>query len=207
MISRDTLAKIILDYISVDMKNTILDIAKKKLANTPLESKALQLEKQYTSRKRKFHKNKNIKNYEPKDKEFMHFIKAIEIIKRHKTTTKVFLDSQLEGLKFANNFRGLYPKPNHLSTMGAEERLLEYLTQRDGDGHVEKIDRIELSRFDRETELMENHKFVAKWELLDKGKADLRDVYYIKDCMIARKGSATRKVKEYIKKLESENEQ
>ena len=206
LVSIKTLSNITLDYISKDMKEMILKQSVRKLANTPIESKALQLEKVYTRERRKFHRNKKIKNYTTKDKEFGNFIKAIEIIRRHEVTYDEFIRAQIKGLKFANNKRGVYPKTNHLCTMGAEERLLDYLQEIRGVGNTEEVERIELKHFDKTTPLMENPQFVAKWEKLDQGKADLRDAYYIKDCMIARNGRVTKAVKDYIANLEGENE-
>ena len=206
LVSIKTLSHIIVNHVSKEIGEAILKQGVKKLENTPLESKALQLEKVYTKERKKFHRNKNIKSYTPKDKEFSNFIKAVEIIRRHDVSYEDFIKAQVKGLKFANNKRGIYPKTNHLCTMGAEERLLDYLQETRGTGNSEEIERIDLKHFDKTTPLMENPQFVAKWEKLDGGKADLRDAYYIKDCMIARNGRVTKVVRDYIANLEGANE-
>lgn len=200
-INREVLAELVLSKSTVAFKKELAMKDSTLFERSPLESKALQLEKTYTSAKKKFFRNNKVRNYTPKDPEFKHFIKAVAILKRHGSTNREFIDSQIEGLAFAKTF----PKPSQLVTIGAEDRLVKYMHKDIRKNDVENIERIEISHNDRNTPLMENPKFVAKWKKLDKGTATLQDAYYIEDCMIARKGGkVTRKVLNYISKLEEE---
>jgi hypothetical protein len=206
LVSIEAISKIVIDFASKDLKDALLQQATKKLSNTPLESKAMQLEKVFTRERRKYHKNRKIKAYTPKMKEFAHFVKAVEIMRRHKVDAKTFIQAQIKGLQFINNFQGQFPRITHLSTMGAEERLLDYLQEQNGTGNATDVDRIKLSTFDKNTELMDNPEFVNRWNKLDKGTASLRDAYFLADCMLVRKGHITKKVKDYIEKLEAKDE-
>lgn len=206
LVSIGVLADIIVDHSKKAFLEKILASANTVRNNSNAEIKALQLEKLYTRLKKTKHRNKNIANITKSSKEFKHFVKAVDIIKRHKVTNQEFLEAQIRGLQFLNDGRGQFPKPNHLSTHTAEDRLLDYLESKTTRTIKGSVERIKLTVNDRETQLMENDRFVAKWELFEDGKADLRDMYFIHDCMMARNGRVTKKVKEYILGLEEANE-
>jgi hypothetical protein len=204
LIDKGKLASVIVNNLKVDLLDQVQQEAVRKLRNSPLETKAMQLEKVYTKHKRLFHKNKKIRNYKPTDKEFKYFVKALEIVKRFECNNEDFIQSQIKGMAFINNYKGQFPKPNQLVTINAENRLLDYLQEKNGTSAKGEVERIELRDSDRKTELMENPTFVSRWDKLEAGTATLREAYYLHDCMLARNGRVTNKVKKYIKKLKED---
>ena len=202
LIDKKVLASICVHWMSSDFLKTLgIHELMRSSGSLNVENKAMQLEKAYTSQRRKFMRNKRIKGYTEKDKEFKHFTIASEIIERNQCNNIDFLKAQVEGLRFTKTF----PKPTHLSTRAAEDRLIDYLFKRGG-GDVVEINRLPLIPADRSTPLMENHRFTVRWDKLEQDKATLEDAYFIHDCMMARKeGLVTDRVKNYIKKLEEEH--
>lgn len=199
LLNKAVFKSILLDNITQGFKKELGLVEASLIKGSPNESKALQLEKTYTIARRKYFKNKKIRNYTPKDKEFIFFVKAITIIQRHNSNNRAFIDAQVEGLSFAKTF----PKPNQLATMAAEERLVKYTHEGKVRNDVEHIERIKLSYDDKNTPLMENPRFVAAWKKLEADKATLQEAYFIEDCMISRKeGKVTKKVTDYINAME-----
>lgn len=169
---------------------------------------AMRLAKVYTASKRKWYKNKKVLPINSNGFEFTHFKKAARIILTHKVTEKEFMEAQIKGLEFVNDGVGTFPKPSMLATVGAEDRLLSHMPQKDDDGVIikKKEKEIFLTKYDYETPLMENPRFVEHYEKLTEGTADLPAANYLKKCMIARKGRASKKIEEYIEKLKAKQQ-
>lgn len=197
----NALKKLIIDYASNNFIDSIL--AKGSKTKPPRHIYAEQLEHLYTSERRKFYRAKYISRITPNDRTFPHFIKAVEIIKRYDCSNKEFLQAQVDGLKFIGK---QYPNPSHLSTAGAETRLIEYLYKKNNSTTIGARDKIELTEKDIYTPLNENIAFINRWEKLQEGTATLVEAQYLQDCYLQRKGFSSKKIKAYIEKLEDTDE-
>lgn len=211
LVNAEVIGTVIKDYATKKFLKEIANIAKDTMAiredDIELQTKAMSLEKFYTGERRKHRRNKNIKGVGVQTKEFKSFVVAIKIINRHNTNYKIFLKAQLEGLKFVNNGKGTFPKPAQLSTVAAEERLIDYLHEHSMQNDVENFDRLELNYTDKNTGLMENPRFASRHKKLKDGTASLQDAYFMHDCMKFKRGEVHSMITDYIEKLEgSENE-
>lgn len=197
-------------------KKLLDDIAKEYLnLNDELsdkDKKAIILSKDFNKLKIKFYSGKiRTTDYTPKHKDFKYFLQALEIIDRFDITNAVFLKAQIEGLSFTNNSMGTYPKPSQLSTEGSEERVVRYLEsnglithQEFNDNNLTKINgEITLNKYDIETPLKKNTRYMNLLSKLKKGEATLDEALYLKKCRVERKGDAGPLIKEYIRLIKN----
>ena len=156
--------------------------------------KAIQLSKRWAKMKKEFYKQKVLKLPSQNGKDFKHFLLAVDIINENETTIKKFLKAQIEGLKFINEGNGAFPKPNHLSTSGAENRLLEYL-------RVKELENVELTNEERGTPLQQNKLYKKRYEKVKGKTATLLEALYVQECQYERKNAAQEFVINYIESL------
>jgi len=196
----EILKHIIKDHVSKKFVTELAGFVKPQDVSKKINISAKRLLSLYNKSRKKYFKNKNISDIKIDSKDFTYFLRASSIIKQHGTTNEVFLKSQLDGLSFINEGQGQFPKPNQLATSKAEDRLVDSLYNQSLDN--DPNNRIELKKEDRETELMKNPKFVSIYNKMEKNKASLREANFVHDCMLARKGSVTSFVTDYIDELE-----
>ena len=91
-----------------------------------LES-ARKLARKYIRKKRKFYGSQSFQDITPEHPDFQHFVEAAKLCVNHEVSFDDFIHSQIDGLKFINGGKGLFPRPCNLSTERAETRLLDYL--------------------------------------------------------------------------------
>lgn len=198
-------ARVLLNIISDNASKTYLS----KLVNLtkgmklePIDDeilkKAAQLERAYTTRRKKHHRNKNLKSIDKKSKDFHHFVKALDLCKVHKVNYNTFLDAQIDGLSFINDGAGVFPSLTQISNAGAEERLLSYTQSDREENDPENVKRLELNYSDKNTALNENPTYQARYQAMKKGTASLQHAYFVYDCQTALKGFATDFVSDYI---------
>ena len=156
--------------------------------------KAIQLSRLYAKRRKKFYKHSTLKSYPTTGKDFKHFIDAVDIIIQNGTTIKIFLNAQIEGLKFAQDGNGIFPKENHLSSSGAENRLLDYIQSKD-------LENIELTDEEKTKPLQQNELYKKRFTKVQKKTASLFEALYVQECQYARTEAAQNFVINYIKKL------
>jgi len=200
----DVLLNVMSDYATKDYLTKIVNIgrvAKIKPIDDKTIRKARQLERAYTTRRRKYRGNRNIKNISHKSNEFKNFIKAIQYIEAHGVNYKVFLDAQIDGLSFLNDGSGIFPSTSQLSTSKAEDRLLDYISYDTESNDPSTVKRLELSYSDKTTPLNENPTYQARYKDMKKGTAKLQHAYFVYDCQVAMKGFATDFVADYIEDL------
>ena len=198
----EVLGLIIKDYSTQKFLKELSKLIKSKDIDNEFISEGMLLVSAYTTRKKRYYRNTKITKIKNSDKEFLHFIKASKLIKKHQVSPKLFLDAQIKGMAFLNEGAGIFPKPSQLATSGAEDRLIQHMANEGlTDTGETAINRIKITRDDKETALMENPKFVEYYEKMEDGSANLVEAYFIHDCMLARKGRVTKMVDEYIEKL------
>jgi hypothetical protein len=139
----------------------------------------------------------------PSDPEFKHFILAIAIIKRHDVTYKKFIQAQIEGLSFADGGKGIFPKPSHLSTDGAESRLLEFLRDDEINGG-RKIIEVNISPKERATPLSENSKYKKFKKAVKDETADLQETLYVRELQVSWNNKPQKFVEKHLNRLLSE---
>lgn len=201
-VSAKVIGELIRDYATQEFLMDLTSLVTIEKIDDKVTTKARQLEKLYTTRRRKYYKNKNLKRIAEKSPDFKHIIKAIKIIEVNKVTYKQFLDSQIEGLAFVNNGQGVFPKPSQLSNTGAEERLLIGMKDFVDNNDAQAIKRQKLTVSDKETPLMENPNFVSAYDKIRSQTASLKEAYFVNDCMLHRNGKVTQLIKGYISQLE-----
>lgn len=195
------LKSVLLDNLS---KKVLTEIASKitpSANNKKTNTNAMKLLAVYNNERRIFHHNKRIKDLSIKDKGFAYFIKASELMDIHKVTAKTFIQAQINGLGFINEGNGIFPKVSQLATLAAEERLLKFIQTETTVNNPTKVNRIELNRSDKETELMKNPRFVSRYDKVLEDVGTLQDAYFVHDCMLHRKGRVTKKIENYIEEL------
>lgn len=170
------------------------------LSEDELFTNALQLSKAYASEKRKFYKSKYVKEISPKDKSFQHFIEAARMCKQHNVTYKRFLKAQVKGLHFVENGRGIFPRPNQISTELAETRLLDYLRSTITDSSGDDI-KVNLSGKDSKTPLSQNHRYLACIQRIKDGVSTLKETGYVRELQLVRRGKVQPWVVERLEKL------
>jgi hypothetical protein len=172
--------------------------SKKKKIVTDVESKrikkALQLAKRWAKLRKEFYKQKVLRVPSQTGKDFKHFLLAVDIINDNETTIKKFLKAQITGLKFANEGNGVFPKPNHLSTSGAEDRLLDYL-------RTKELEEIELTDEEKSTPLQDNKLYKKRYEKIRQKTASLFEALYVQQCQAERTEAIQEFVIEYIEEL------
>ena len=156
--------------------------------------KALQLSRRWAKMKKVFYKQKTIKLPSQNGKDFKHFLLAVDIINDNETTIKKFLRAQIDGLKFANEGNGVFPKPNHLSTSGAESRLLDYIRDKE-------LENVELTDKEKGTPLQHNKLYRKRYEKVKDKTATLLESLYVQECQFIRKDAAQEFVINYIDSL------
>lgn len=198
-VRRSALEQVIFDLSSKTLKKLFFDhfsnesIVKEKL-NTSLISRALVLGQTYNKMKKDFYKNPSMKVLELKktSKEFPHFLKAVELIKALETDQEKFLKAQIDGFKFLNNGAGIFPKPSQLHGIAAQDR---YLDSKRTVEHKEDRE-IYLNQTDRDTPLMENPRFVEKFDKVRNKTSTYQETIYVKKVQLTRTGKNTKAVLE-----------
>ena len=165
---------------------------------------AVKLMVAYNRKRKDFYKRPRLKDFTSKSKEFKYFVQAAELLKIHRVLPDAFIEAQVKGLSFVNNGEGVFPKPQQLATTEAEERLLRETHTESKKNNPEDVQRLDLKPSDRETELMQNPRFVSRYEKMKDKSATLQDAYFVQDCMLERKGRVTQFVSEYIEDLLNE---
>lgn len=168
---------------------------KKKVSEDPKRiKKALQLSRRWAKMKKEFYKQKTLRLPSQNGKDFKHFLLAVDIINNNETTIKKFLKAQIEGLKFINEGNGAFPKPNHLSTSGAETRLLDYIRNRE-------LENVELTDEEKAKPLQHNKLYKKRYDKVKGKTASLLEALYVQECQYVRKDAAQTFVIDYIESL------
>lgn len=173
-------------------------IPRKTITEQKKRTQALQLAKRYASMLAKWSKFKKgkVPVVSAGSKDFKHLLSAVDIINRHGVKNKVFLNAQIEGLKFANDGKGIFPKINQLSTTNAELRLVDYLKK-----DVEAQIRTELTESEKLTPLQENKLYVERYEKVRQGSATYLEGLYVRNCILARRGRVPKDIMKDIEAL------
>lgn len=156
--------------------------------------KAIQLAKRWAKMKKVFHKQKVLRVPSQTGNDFKHFLKAVDIINDNETTIKKFLNAQIEGLKFTKEGRGIFPKPNHLSTLAAESRLLDFIRDKE-------LENVELTEIEKSTPLQRNELYKKRYQKIKDKKATLFEALYVQECQFTRKDAAQEFVLDYVSNL------
>lgn len=156
--------------------------------------KAIQLSKRWAKQKKEFYKQKTVKVPSQTGKEFKHFLLAVDIINDNETTIKKYLKAQVQGLKFLNDGNGAFPKPNHLSTPGAETRLLDF-------NREIGLEKIELTGEEKSTPLKYNRTYKKRYDKVKAKTASLLEALYVQECQYERTDAAQEFVINYIEEL------
>lgn len=159
--------------------------------------KALQLSRRWAKMKKEFYKQKTLRLPSQNGKDFKHFLLAVDIINSNGTTIKKFLKAQIEGLKFINEGNGAFPKPNHLSTSGAETRLLDYI-------RIKELENVELTDEEKRKPLQQNKLYKKRYDKVKSKTATLLEALYVQECQYVRKDAAQTFVIDYIESLRKE---
>lgn len=167
-------------------------------------SKAIIIESAYTKLKRKFYKRNNIKNIVKTTTEFRYFIKVAEIIEEYDVTPLQYLEAQVNGLSFADNGKGTFPKPNQLANDNAVTRLLDF--QRDDEVvNGENFIPEKLTYDDKNTPVMENPRFVRNYKRVQDDTATLKEATFCHDVMMVVRSKSSRLVVDYIDSFSEED--
>jgi len=170
------------------------------LEGMDLKIAASQLAKAYAKEKKAYYRSRAVKEILPGEKDFKHFIKAAELIQTHGVTYRKFLKAQVEGLGFANDGKGIFPKPNQLHTEQAETRLLEYL--RTGVTNTnDDVVRVNISMEDKKTPLSKNTLYQGRLHKVRDGVAKLKEAVYVRELQLLRRKKVSPEVEEYIATL------
>lgn len=161
---------------------------------------AQQLAKAYAKAKKSYYRSRAVKEIQPGQKDFKHFVEAARLCQLHGVTYRKFLKSQVEGLKFLNDGKGTFPKPNHLSTEQAETRLLEYL--REGvTGKDDEVVKVSLSAEEKKMPLSKNTRYKGRLYKVRDGVATLKEAVYVRELQLLKRSKVNDEVEEYIAKL------
>lgn len=187
-INRYTLIQITKDFACKEIFSNV-SLEKLTQPRKTKNTEALQLARVYVSAKRKFFKNKNIQTIDEKSPDFKHFKKAIEIINTHNTNYKIFLNAQIKGLEFIKEKGGIaFPKPSHLSSTGAEDRLLDALAKMDGKLDKNLGQEIKVAHYDKVTPLRENYDYVDRLRKFKRDEATYHEVKWLQAVFYTHKG-------------------
>lgn len=161
------------------------------------EECAIQLMNAYNKARKKF-RGKNVGQFTKSSSQFQYFLKTIPILERHKVGYKKFIESQIHGLSFVDGGKGVFPSPNHLCTITAEDRLMDFVGTRSEENSVK------LTKFDRETPLGQNPGYVGNRRRVLDGIATLQEAYRVRELQRLRlDGDISDFVEDYIKELEN----
>ena len=163
-----------------------------------LPDEVYQFAKFYVNKMREKPRWKNAPFFVEEDKEFKHFVKAVEMIERHNVSFDDFLQAQIDGLDFANNGQGAWPTPSQLSTRNAETRLLQFLEK----GEQQKKGKWVVTKKDKETELTKNERYLYARSRVEQCVASLEETLFVRDLQQARRGKIEFYVKEYLDVLQ-----
>ncbi len=200
-INPKTFQDLIYDHLSKKMIEEISSRITPSSTSRKTNSLAIKLLAAYNSMRKEYYKNPRLKNFVVKSKEYKYFVQASEFLSTHNVTPESFLNAQVEGLSFVNNGAGTFPKPNQLATLEAEERLMKSTFAESTKKDIANVKRLELNRSDRDTPLMENSRFVSRYNKVKNKTANLQDTYFVYDCMLERKGNVTSTVNDYLEGL------
>jgi hypothetical protein len=152
-----------------------------------------------TMRATYYGQSKSVISVSKSSKEYGHFVKALRIIENLETTPEIYINAQIDGLKFLSELDGKkhhFPSPTQLCTAKAEERLFEYLNK----SKVAKP-KIVLNDKDKYTPALQNNKFVIYRNKMKEGKASLEEACYLEAVLLHRKGKVPNIITDYINKL------
>jgi len=157
--------------------------------------KTKQFIKFYLKEYKKVTKRKYLPDYETNPKYFDYFYKAVELINKHNVTFKIFIDSQVDGMKFIKQ-RNFFPKPYNLCTNESELRLLDFL---DRSTNV-KDDFVPEKSFSlQDIKLETNKKYKKYLELVRKKEADYEQTNYVFSLQVSCLSEVDDFVREYYK--------
>lgn len=131
--------------------------------------------------------------------------KAVCIMHMHGVTNyQQFIKSQVVGLRFVNDGKGIFPAITQLCTDAAETRLLNYLQSvLDENGDVVEV---EVTDEEKKIPLNSNIKYLSARDRIKTGEASREDCVYVMQLQGARRGRVESYVTDYLKKLnESES--
>lgn len=158
---------------------------------------AKQFARAYGVAKQKYYRSKNVfVEVSPRSKDYGHILRAVKICKTHKVTYKKFLQAQLDGLKFINNGRGIFPPLSNLSTDSAENRLLEFISN--GSTSVD----IKLSDEDKHLPLAKNLKYQTAIFKIGDNRASLKEAKYAAEVQRFKRGKVSEKIEKYIESFD-----
>lgn len=166
-----------------------------------LYKKAEIFAKSYAKAKAKFYHTKQVKAVSIGEVKFKHFVGAVKICKRHDVKNyDVFIRAQIEGLKFTNGGKGVFPRIPQLDTEAAETRLLEYLSSvKDEKGEVVAV---RISQEERNTPLNDNQRYLSRRERVKNGTASLSEAVYVKELQMIRRKRVENYVTEFLNACE-----
>lgn len=139
-------------------------------------------------------------------KNIKHFQDALDIMKNAGTTDiSLFIKAQINGLKFVNDGKGTFPKPNQLATDNALTRLLEFnsVTGSDGDKQ-EKPEKYWYfdEKIDGEVALSNNAKYQEAIEKIKNKTASINAALYAKKCYSRRReGKSYFLIEDYLREI------
>lgn len=207
-IERDTLTAILADLQQDGLQLLTVEEKKKKKPKkkvrdeklTGIYLKASQLSKAYAALKKASFRIESSLEVQIGNPKFKHFMGAVEIMEKHNVNNyQTFLQAQVEGMRYLNGGKGLFPKVTQLDTEAAETRLLEYLTAtKDDEGKVIKI---ALTEEDKKTPLSSNLRYLAKRDRVRNGTAKIEEAVYVKECQLQRRGRVDSYVTEFLNAL------
>lgn len=171
------------------------------LENNKNMKDAIKIESLYTMKRRIYLNNAKIPSIKRSSKEFIHFIKAVSIIKLYECSHETFIDAQIKGLEFVKKF----PTPSQLSNSNSGQRVAEYISSKNvsiATGNNEG--KIWIKPSEREIPLTENKRFIAMYDKLKTNTATLAEAEYVRELYkLRREGKVPPKIREYIKRLKN----
>lgn len=185
------------NFMTAILPDAANEVKKTVLNKTDFDVRVHNFSKKYNLEKQKFFGSGKLADTFTIN-ELEHFQGAVKIIDEHQVSAHVYMVAQVEGLKFANGGKGTFPRITQIDTKGAEERLLQYL--RNKQGGVDPLD-LKVTEEDMKVPLKRNQRFMDCYEKIKNGTATLNQALYVRDCMRAKKVNVKEFVKDYIRDL------
>ncbi len=170
-------------------------------------ARVLRFARAYVNAKKDFFgKPVGTRKYTSSHKDFKYFVLAVKIMDEHNVKGPQYIQSQVDGLSFINDGRGIFPKPNQMASDGAEDRLIEFLDRRGEIDHGELgltngDTALRITDADKKTGLKDNAQYMKLLAKLRSGNTTMEEAMYLKKVRRVRKGSAGPEITEYIKNL------
>lgn len=165
-----------------------------------LIAKARQLGLVYRKLHAKHYRRKIEPNTAFTEKELNHLCAAVKIMRRVGCSSyKQFINAQIEGLKFVNGGKGVFPLAAHLSTFAAETRMLENMNAvKNEQGDVVKVS---ITDQDKRAPLMENMRYLTKRERIKDGTASREDAVFVCELQLIKKGKVDQYILDFLDQL------